>query len=244
MNVLDACNRYIDVNILDGGSGISWRGTFVYGEPRVENRQHMWDHLCRLRAISQEPWFVCSDYNEALWQHEHLSRSMRSETQMSAFRDHLLLCELEDIGFSGFPYTYTNSQDGDRNVQVHLDRACADEAWRDLFPVARVVHLVSPCSDHCPVLVQLEGVQEHRRKAHSLRYEIMWERDQALPEVIANAWAKNKPSRSLGSVAVSLKQVMKELKQWSKDNFANVLKEIETLRAQLAELQLAGADRT
>ena len=36
--VLDACNRYIDVNILDGGSGISWRGTFVHGEPRVENR--------------------------------------------------------------------------------------------------------------------------------------------------------------------------------------------------------------
>ncbi|XBJ16282.1 hypothetical protein VPH35_007949 [Triticum aestivum] len=37
VTVLDACNMYIDVNILDGGSGISWRGTFVYGEPRVEN---------------------------------------------------------------------------------------------------------------------------------------------------------------------------------------------------------------
>lgn len=45
-------------------------------------------------------------------------------------------------------------------------------------------------------------------------------------------------------MAASLKQVMKNLKEWSKANFGNVLKEIETLRNQLAELQLAGADRS
>lgn len=244
VTVHDACNRYIDVNIVDGGSGISWRGTFVYSEPRVENRHNMWDHLSRLQAILQDPWFVCGDYNEALWQHEHLSRTMRSETQKSAFRDFLLLCELEDLGFSGIPYTYNNGQDGDRNVQVRLDRACADESWRDIFPAAKVSHLASPCSDHSPLLVQLEGVQEHRKKDHSPRYEIMWEHHPALPEVIANTWARNKPTRGLGSVAVSLKEVMKELKQWSKANFGNVLKEIETPRTQLAELHLAGADRS
>ena len=41
VTVLESCNRFIDVRVLDGGSGISWRGTFVYGEPRVENRQRM-----------------------------------------------------------------------------------------------------------------------------------------------------------------------------------------------------------
>uniref|UniRef100_A0A453IQP4 Endonuclease/exonuclease/phosphatase domain-containing protein n=2 Tax=Aegilops tauschii subsp. strangulata TaxID=200361 RepID=A0A453IQP4_AEGTS len=127
VTVLDACCHYIDVRVDDVGGGTSWIGTFVYGEPRVENRQAMWDHLVRLRAVSQEPWFVCGEYNKALWQHEHLSRSLQSETQMSAFRDCLLLCELMDLGFAGVPYTYNNGQDGDRNVQVKLDRACADE---------------------------------------------------------------------------------------------------------------------
>lgn len=47
---------------------------------------------------------------------------------------------------------------------------------------------------------------------------------------------KNKPHGGLGSVAVSLKEVMKNLKEWSKANFGNVLKEIEILRNQLAEL--------
>lgn len=37
---------------------------------------------------------------------------------------------------------------------------------------------------------------------------------------------------------------MKELKNWSKANFGNVLKDIEILRSQLAELQQAGADQS
>ena len=126
--VLESCSRFIDVRILEGGSSISWRDTFVYGEPRVENLQWMWDHLCRLRAVSREPWVVCGDFNEALWQYEHLSRSARAEAQMSVFRDCLQTCDLEELGFSGLPFTYNNGQDENRNVQVRLDRACVDEA--------------------------------------------------------------------------------------------------------------------
>ena len=79
---------------------------------------------------------------------------------MEVFRDCLVTCELQDLGFSGLPYTYNNGPDGNRNVQVRLYRACADEALRDLFPAARVVHLATSCSDHSPLLVNLEGVQE------------------------------------------------------------------------------------
>uniref|UniRef100_A0A453EDJ8 Endonuclease/exonuclease/phosphatase domain-containing protein n=1 Tax=Aegilops tauschii subsp. strangulata TaxID=200361 RepID=A0A453EDJ8_AEGTS len=127
VTVLDSCARYIDVLVDDDSNGTRWRATFVYGEPRVENRHLMWDHLSRLRAVSQVPWLVCGDFNEALWQHEHLSRSLRAEGQMTAFRDCLLVCELEDLGFSGLPFTYDNGQQGDRNVRVRLDRVCADE---------------------------------------------------------------------------------------------------------------------
>ena len=69
MTVLDSCSRFIDVSVVDVGSGTSWRATFVYGEPRVENRYRMWEDLCRLRVSSLLPWMVCGDFNEALWQH-------------------------------------------------------------------------------------------------------------------------------------------------------------------------------
>ncbi|XP_073355205.1 uncharacterized protein [Aegilops tauschii subsp. strangulata] len=155
---------------------------------------------------------------------------------MGVFRDCLETCELRDLGFSSLPYTYNNGQDGNRNVQVLLDRACVDEALRDLFPAARVVHLATFCSDHSPLLVNLEGVQEQRRRPSASRYEIMWERDFKLPTVIPEAWAKHRPAGNLGSVALSLKEVMKDLRQWSKATFGNVVKEIESLRGKLADL--------
>lgn len=101
VTVLDSCARYIDVRIVDVANDKSWRTTFVYGEPRVENRHLMWSSLSQLRAVSLEPWLVCGDFNEAMWQHEHMSRAQRSENQMGLFRDCLLACELWDLGFSG-----------------------------------------------------------------------------------------------------------------------------------------------
>lgn len=52
---------------------------------------------------------------------------------MQAFQDTLNLCELCDIGFKGVPYTYDNKREGWNNVKVRLDRAVADDKWRDLF---------------------------------------------------------------------------------------------------------------
>lgn len=54
VTVLDSCQRYINVSVEDRGADKKWRMTFVYGEPRVENRYKMWDHLTRLRGVSQE----------------------------------------------------------------------------------------------------------------------------------------------------------------------------------------------
>ena len=164
-----------------------------------------------------------------MWQHEHLTSTQRSPAQMEAFRDCLEVCELMDMGFVGVPFTYNNNQFGNRNVQVRLDRGCSDEAWRDLFPAARVRHLVSPVSHHAPLLIQMESQEPYSRWRSGARYEIMWERHSALPDVIANAWSKKKAS-NLGEVAANLKTVMTELKEWSREHFGHVSKQIERLR--------------
>lgn len=120
VTVMDVCKRYIDVSVYDHDADKSWRSTFIYGEPRVENRYRMWEHLSRLKGCSDLPWVVCGDFNEAMWQHEHFSRSLRGESQMEAFRDVLIDCELVDLGFSGAPYTYDNGHRGQSNVRVRI----------------------------------------------------------------------------------------------------------------------------
>ena len=61
--------------------------------------------------------------------------------------------------------------------------------------------------------------------------------------MIANSWAKHRPHGNLGSVAHSLKELMGNLKEWSNKTFGHVLRDIENLRTQLADLQQGAADR-
>ena len=85
---------------------------------------------------------------------KHLSHRRMGEKQMREFRDVLEHCGLEDAGFRGLPWTYDNKQFGSRNVKVRLDRVVHTRAWTHLFPAAEVLHLVSPRSDHCPLVLQ------------------------------------------------------------------------------------------
>ncbi|XP_073360109.1 uncharacterized protein [Aegilops tauschii subsp. strangulata] len=161
---------------------------------------------------------------------------------MEAFKDTVFMCELVDLGFSGMPYTYDNGQIRQGNVHVCLDRACASDEWRELFPYVRVQHLVSPRLDRCPILLFLDKTEDRCRKG-SPKYEIMGECDIKLPKIISKAWAQSRPVSDLGNVAASLKSVMADLRKWSKENFGHVEKQIEVLRKELENLQLNSSDR-
>jgi hypothetical protein len=45
VSLLSQGQRYIDVLVYENPNAAPWRATFIYGEPRVENRRNMWDRL-------------------------------------------------------------------------------------------------------------------------------------------------------------------------------------------------------
>jgi hypothetical protein len=140
VEIREANPRFIDAFVRFSSEEPLFHATFVYGEPRVENRHRMWSALATLKASSSLPWMIMGDFNEALWQFEHFSDCPRAESQMAAFRDCFQLCEVNDLGFSGLPHTYDNKRAGRSNVRVRLDRAVADNSWRDIYSDSSVVH--------------------------------------------------------------------------------------------------------
>ncbi|KAM0873877.1 hypothetical protein ACQ4PT_037786 [Festuca glaucescens] len=236
VEVKEVTERFIDVHIQASPGEQIWHATFVYGEPRTENRHRLWSALCALRASSSLPWIVAGDFNEALWQHEHLSSCPRPEGQMADFRDTLMKCELKDIGFRGVPFTYDNKRRGRANVKVRLDREVADDSWRDIFSEGTVVHLVSPCSDHTPLLLQLARETRDQVPPKCKQYEIFWEREHALPEIIATAWNEVGLKSELGEINVALEKVMQVLHKWGNRKFGNVTCELSRLRRKLEQL--------
>lgn len=185
VELLKKNSRFIDVYIHNFPIRIKWRCTFVYGEPSSQLRHLMWDLVRRIRPMAAGPWLMAGDFNEVMWQGEHISARRRNEGQMAAFRNVLSECDLHDLGYSGHPWTFDNKQMGHKNVRVRLDRAVATPDWSTGFPHSRVEHLVSSRSDHCPILISL--------------YEEFWERDEQLPKMIDEAWHDGAAGYRLGS---------------------------------------------
>lgn len=178
-----------------------------------------------------------------MWSFEHFSVTARSESEMLAFRDTLEVCDLVDLGFSGLPFTYDNKQKDRKNVRVRLDRAVADNRWRDIFSEARVVHKVSPCSDHNPLVLECIKEEANQVRRNFRRYEAFWERDASLPERVAAIWEKAGEKFSLGDFRSGLAKLMVELHAWSKNKFGNITRDLEQSRTRLEELMHMNADR-
>jgi hypothetical protein len=187
---------------------------------------------------------MLGDFNEAMWQEEHFSRSKRSEGLMMNFCEVLSHCDLHDLGFVGTPWTFDNKQKGERNVKVRLDRAVASPEWSALFPNMRVRHLISSRSDHCPLLISADMGLDRTPTNPIRRYEVMWEREPSLNAAVEESWSRIIKTQDLGDINTSLKAVMCSLYSWKSKNIGNVPKELERKRKQLEALSIRTDDES
>jgi hypothetical protein len=108
-------NTHIDVLIQNDELGdLEWRFTGFYGNPERSKRKLSWDLLKYLRREYNNPWICAGDFNEVLHATEQIGGNERQEWKMEGFRDAIDVCKLEDLGFSGTPYTWDNKQHGNR----------------------------------------------------------------------------------------------------------------------------------
>jgi endonuclease/exonuclease/phosphatase family metal-dependent hydrolase len=106
----------------------------------------------RLHGLRDLPWLCSGDFNETLHATELFSEHERDEWQMRAFREAVEDCALQDLGFSGLPFTWDNRQDGRENVKARIDRALGNAALLNQFQVVKVRHFSIVQSDHYMVV--------------------------------------------------------------------------------------------
>ena len=74
-------------------------------------------------------------------------------------------CQLEDLGYKGYPFTWTNKRPGDANTKLRLDRAIAMKGWIENFQASNVVHLLPHASDHIPIAIHFQKFRQKHCKA-------------------------------------------------------------------------------
>lgn len=71
------------------------------------------------------------DFNEIRFNLEKYGGTKRSENQMAEFRDTLDNLKFQDLGFSEPMFTWNNGRENPHRIWERLDRAVANEAWKE-----------------------------------------------------------------------------------------------------------------
>ena len=127
------------------------------------------------------------DFNAIIQSTEKLSKRPPQVSQIDAFRASLEVCQLEDLGFKGYPYTQNNKRPGDANTKLRLDKDVATKEWRDKFQLSSVTHLPPHESDHLPIILQTEHLKP-RKGRKGFMFEEKWLLWEDCEEVMSEAW--------------------------------------------------------
>ena len=113
--------HHIDVEIqMDNGRQV--RCTGVYGHPETRQKRHTWTLLRRLTNLSTSPWLCFGDFNKILHPCEKSGGNKRHPNLIHDFREALRDCDLLDVGFEGYPFTWSNGRYGPGFVKERPDR--------------------------------------------------------------------------------------------------------------------------
>lgn len=104
--------------------------SYVYANFSTSSREVLWDALIEFANTHNNPWMVGRDFNVV----QSLFEISRGRTQpkvaLDAFNLALLDCGMEDVGFAGSPFTWTN-----RHTWRRFDKVVCNSLWSGLFLV-------------------------------------------------------------------------------------------------------------
>uniref|UniRef100_A0A2N9FQS3 Reverse transcriptase domain-containing protein n=1 Tax=Fagus sylvatica TaxID=28930 RepID=A0A2N9FQS3_FAGSY len=214
----------------------AWSLIGFYGPPYQAKRCKAWGNLHALLQSLVGPWMCFGDFNIIVEDSEKEGGSLGSSSTPNFLRELLFDLAAIDLGFSSNKYTWWNKRWGLGAIRERLDRAIANVSWRLAFPKAAVTHLGAINSDHAPLLIDTNPIDEYCPRP--FRFEAMWTKDHQCGNVIKEAWS----TRFVGShpLVFYCKQAktISALKKWNRDSFGHCQTRIKEILNQIEEEQL------
>ncbi|XP_074300217.1 uncharacterized protein LOC141631449 [Silene latifolia] len=221
--------HHMDIDVEMGE--IKCRITGFYGWRTVQDMYLSWELLRLLASELMGPWMCVGDYNEVIYSNE-MRGEERAQWQMNNFRDVVDECELRDISYEGYEFTFDNGQSGDDNRQSRTNKAMATDAWFDLFPYGRLFHLNREWSNHAPLKVVFDGrIREEGGSRRKFRFEHVWVGEEGCEATTKRAW-----ERDDSDVLATIDSYARDLQKWKGVSIGKVFKELRSKRLRLKKL--------
>ncbi|KAH9662191.1 reverse transcriptase domain-containing protein [Citrus sinensis] len=202
--------------------------SYVYASCFMDVREDLWAALESFADSHDLPWIVGGDFNVVQAVSEISGGHPQPQGAIDAFNLALLDCGLEDAGFVGSPFTWTNGHTWRR-----LDRVVCNARWSAFFSVSRVSHLNRTASDHSPLLLSWD--RDTIRGPSRFKFLHVWLKHPGLIDIVRSSW--NAPVVGAGMRAFQQKLVRLKLclKAWNKDVFGNVFSQVQQAEEEVAQ---------
>lgn len=75
---------------------------------------------------------------------------------IAKFKETIKHCNLLDMGYKGYPFTWSNRRYRDHYIEERLDRFLCSKDWGSHFQTSAATNLISWVTDHCPIVLEVK----------------------------------------------------------------------------------------
>ncbi|KAJ1396285.1 Endonuclease/exonuclease/phosphatase superfamily [Sesbania bispinosa] len=178
------------VTITDTSAGNTkrWKRRARDNTHRTEASQNQAEPECEC----DNTWVLFGDYNLIGSPNEKKGGRMVSLNSCDEVQQCYQQCGLIDMGFEGYPFTWTNGRVGVDAVEQRLDKCFATENFLSNFQQYHVSHLGRLHSDHNPLLITWAQCHDEpkAKKDRIFRFEKAWMDDARFESCIVRSWRR------------------------------------------------------
>ncbi|XP_055802719.1 uncharacterized protein LOC129871761 [Solanum dulcamara] len=198
--------------------------TFVYAKCKDHLRRPLWDSMLQQSATSL-PWCTLGDFNVITDPQEKLGGVTYNMKKSLEFISIIEACGLQDLGFCGQRYTWSNLRGIMFRIWKRLDRGMVNDKWLEMMPQTTITHLPSVGSDHCPLL--LEMTDQNQQHTKYFKFLNCWTEQPSFLDTVSNCWNRTMEGNPMWCFHQKMKRLAATLSTWSRLQFGDIYAKVK-----------------
>ncbi|KAG5596871.1 hypothetical protein H5410_038103 [Solanum commersonii] len=209
--------------------------SIIYAKCSEDLRRELWADLKTIANTVQGPWGAIRDFNVICTAEEKMGGRPFTLGESLDFLDCLSECGLQDAGYTGAKFTCCNNRDPPNTIWKRLDRLVYNTNWFDDYNTISVSHLSRTCSDHAPLLVNMNNIAPQCIKYFKIFN--VWTEHESFLGTIQRCWEELVVENPMYILHQKIKKTCKMLSLWSRETYGDIYEEPKRLEAQMKVLE-------
>ncbi|XP_055824484.1 uncharacterized protein LOC129893019 [Solanum dulcamara] len=229
-------NKEVDCKILENGEQVitcelnhvmnpnQFSVSFVYAKCKDHLRRPLWDSMLQ-QSNTSLPWCSLGDFNVITEPEEKLGGITYNMRKSLEFISIIEACGLQDLGYTGQKYTWSNQRGIYSRIWKRLDRGMVNDKWLEVMPQTTITHLPTVGSDHCPLLLEFTEHYQHHIKY--FKFLNCWTDHPSFMETVNNCWNRNIEGNPMWCFHQKMKRLSTTLSRWSRLQFGDIYAKVK-----------------